>query len=161
MHNFKEITKRNEATNMLEILDPKNKNEYISINDYYERSSSTAHGGGENIVALTCFEHKPSPVLTNPECRKALEDTSLLKQSPDEVQKMSPVMIFNIIKSLGFQGELKDNKIRCQSYDPWLGNLTETDKITLESVRKNEIFINKLIGYLNANPSILNENLAS
>lgn len=158
MHNFKEITKRNEATNMLEILDPKNKNEYISINDYYERSSSTAHGGGENIVALTCFEHKPSPVLTNPECRKALEDTSLLKQSPDEVQKMSPVMIFNIIKSLGFEGEVKDNKIRCQTYTSWENNLSDDKKTKLQKVLKNKDFINRLIGYLNANPSILNEN---
>ena len=67
-------------------------------------------------------------------------------------------MVFNIIKSLGFEGEVKDNKIRCQTYTSWENNLSDDKKTKLQKVLKNKDFINRLIGYLNANPSILNEN---
>jgi len=155
---YKKTTRRNN-NNMLEILDPGNNKDYISINEYYKRSVSDARGNVTDPDALGCFESKVSPVLDkeNENCLDALGDTGLWKQSTDQVQKMSPVMVFNIIKSLGFEGEVKDNKIRCQTYTSWENNLSDDKKTKLQKVLKNKDFINKLIGYLNANSSILNE----
>ena len=111
---------------------------------------------------------------SNP-CRKALSTADVWKISKDDIKSLNPVMVFELIRNLGFKGvqdkttglvtvedyasweeKVNDNKLTLDdgSADDLAGELAVAKALAADVNFKN--YIVALIGYINSNPAILN-----
>ena len=156
-------------------LEVKVGNNYVSLNDYF--SSATNGGltqaqldGRANATNWTgkqaeCFAAgasmwKEDGSVVRQECVDAINDPGLWKVTAQEVAKMHPKSVFDILKSLGFKGVPSQKGVRCQSYNSWVASLKQNQKNALTfngNQFVNAEFVKNLVAYMNANPAILNK----
>ena len=108
-------------------------------------------------------------------CRAALLTPNVWKITKDDIKALNPVMIFQLIRNLGFKGvqdkttglvtvedyvsweeKVNDNKLSLDdgSADDLAGELAAAKALAADVNFKN--YIIALIGYINSNPAILN-----
>lgn len=85
--------------------------------------------------------------------------------SQADVNKISPAVLFGILKYLGFQMANNNGLNEVQTYASWWTNLNQADKDKLKptnvATHGLKPFLEKAIAFINANPAILNKGVES
>jgi hypothetical protein len=130
-----------------------------------------------------CWQHG-KPAYDNVACMAQITNTDLWSVSKEDVFKISPYVAFSVVKSLGFKGildtttglmkvqdvsawwnSLDDFKKKALVYKHWKTPKSLTDHeaaIAKEGVPNrlshfgNKAFLEHVVGYMNANPDIIN-----
>ena len=142
--------------------------EVSSVLDDYWTGSKENYAAEKNAYAdaINCFHtYKPlfnkDGTVNNQICLDYIKDKDNWKVKVEDIQKIHPVVAFNLLKSLGFQGikSTTSGLIKVQSYSSWYSDLNKDTKKALENNSgkiDNEQLIKNIIAFVNANPSILN-----
>jgi hypothetical protein len=177
---FSANTKRNPVDGVLQVkVTRAGKEELISLAEYYaDNSDGAGMGGREGRAAgfkfadhedkFACFRQgetmwNDNGTAAKPECSNAIKNPALWKTTHTDIAKMSPEVVFNILKSLGFKGEQTSKGVVCQSYDSWRAKLNSDQKTALgfnSNQFPNAQFVSNLVAFMNANPAILNKKSA-
>lgn len=178
---YKDITRRDPVSGVLQVNLPTadKKENYVSLQEYYlsgsnahdrDGRSDVADAFGKNAQHFECFMNGESMWddkgdLVKPDCAVAIKAKGLWKATAPDIAKMSPKVVFNILKSLGFRGEHTSKGFICQSYGDWRSSLSTTQKDKLgfpanSNQFANADFVQGLVAFINANPAILNKNSA-
>ena len=171
-----EITKR--VNGKLEVKVGDN---YVSLAEYFDMAKNggltQAQVDGRNTAdnwadkQAECFAAGASMwnedgTVLRQDCLTAINQKNLWRFGADEVAKMHPKAVFDILKSLGFKGVPSSKGVRCQSYSSWVSSLKDSQKTTAGDNSAlhftgnqfdNAEFVKNLVAYMNANPAILNK----
>ena len=160
---FEEITRR--INNKLEVKD--SNGEYKSLDDYWSGKREQYLANKSNYgVGINCF-HTYEPIfdkdgsVKNQTCLDYIKDKNNWKVGVEDIKKVHPVVAFNLLKSLGFQGirSTSNGLTKVQSYSSWYNDLHKDSKKALQNSSgkiDNDQLIKNIIAFVNANPSILN-----
>ena len=153
--------------NQLQIKD--NSGNFVNVEDYYKNKNvndRTNIRGNINNVHIECF-YQAEDAFSRTDCLNALKSletsNSFFSPREEDIKNMEPKFVFNILKSLGFQGKLKNDNVTvyCQSVSEWWNNLSSVNKSKLETNNKlsDELqqFLENLVSYINSNEAILNK----
>jgi len=98
-------------------------------------------------------------------CIAKLNDEDMFSVAKEDLQKVGPDRVVQILKTFGFQGKSRTdangNKYKeVQSYDEWLNTANNNIKTSVNGNPKLSTYLRGLVAICNANPSILNKGLA-
>ena len=159
---FSNITQR--VNNKLQVKDG---DDYKSLEDYWNGMTQSKFAAEDAFygAAIGCF-YTYSPIfkddgkVNNQLCLDYIKNKDKWKVGVADIQKIHPVVAFNLLKSLGFKGIKSSNGlVKVQSYSSWLNDLNKESKKALENSSgkiENDQLIKNIIAFVNANPSILN-----
>jgi hypothetical protein len=104
--------------------------------NHLEASARTDGAGGAGVT-LGCFNnthHALSEYFTSQNaenCVEAIKDRALWNQTQTDVNKMSPSIVFGILKFLGFKMLVVDNVNQIQTFADWWKNLEGDSRAAL------------------------------
>lgn len=147
----------------------------MNLADYWSEPGSKG-----NVTAIgelgTCFNQSTSGNFSSasrPECDALVvtpgapgsDYAKLAALSQENVNKISPAVLFGVLKYLGFQMANNNGLNEVQTYASWWTNLKQEDKEKLKPdvnlPHGLKPFLEKAIAFINGNPAILNKGVES